>query len=310
MSDNTIKIGTRGSKLALYQANRVKEELDLHFPEIKSEIVVINTKGDKILDVALSKIGDKGLFTKELEVALMNGEIHMAVHSLKDMPTELPEGLKLGAVLERGEINDAFVSRDKRPLKEFSEKEKIATSSLRRVAGLLHLNPRLKIVDIRGNVQTRLKKMKEGYCDAMIMAAAGLKRLGLEEHITEIIPTDVIIPAVGQGTIGIEVKKNDGTIEGLLKKLNHHRTWRIIMAERAFMRRLQGGCQVPAGCYSEIKDSILTLNGFVASLDAKQYLSDKVSGSLLDSKHLGMQLADKLIDKGGDRILKEIRESI
>jgi hydroxymethylbilane synthase len=306
--ENIIKIGTRGSQLALYQANLTKKILFEKFPETSVEIVIIKTKGDKILDVALSKIGDKGLFTKELETALLENEVDIAVHSLKDLPTTLPDGLKLGAVLERGEFRDALVSRDGRKLTELTEKDIIATSSLRRQAGLLRQNKNFKIVDIRGNVETRLRKMEEGYCDAMIMAAAGLQRLNLEKYITEIIEPEVIIPAASQGVIAIESRKNDERIDAFLNKINHPQTWNAIEAERGFLRKIEGGCQVPVGCYTKMEGENITITGFVAAIDGSEYLSDTESGSIENGKSTGEKLAGKLIAKGARRILTEIRK--
>ena len=250
---NPVRIGTRGSKLALYQAFRVKEELEAQFPAKNLEIVIIKTKGDKILDVALSKIGDKGLFTKELEVALFANEIDMAVHSLKDLPTTFPEGTKLGAVLKRGETRDAFVSVDGRKLHEMTAEDVVATSSLRRKAQLLKKYPTLKIVDIRGNVNTRIRKMQEGYCSAMVMAAAGLQRLDMGEHITEIIDLDEMIPACGQGAIAIEIKDNDPDIENIISAINDRETLITTNAERAFLKTLEGGCQIPVGSHSKVE---------------------------------------------------------
>lgn len=305
---NTIKIGTRGSQLALYQANLTKKYLLEKFPEVSVEIVIIKTKGDKILDVALSKIGDKGLFTKELETALLENEVDIAVHSLKDLPTTLPEGLKLGAVLKRGEFRDALVSKDGRKFTELTEKDIIATSSLRRQAGLMRQNKNFKIVDIRGNVETRLRKMEDGYCDAMIMAAAGLQRLNLEKYITEIIDPEIIIPATSQGVIAIESRKNDDRIDSFLKEINHPQTWSAIEAERGFLRKIEGGCQVPVGCYTNIEGEKITITGFVAAIDGSEYLSDTESGNIENGKSTGEKLAEKLIAKGASRILSEIRK--
>ncbi len=305
---NIIKIGTRGSQLALYQANLTKNLLLNKFPETTVEIVIIKTKGDKILDVALSKIGDKGLFTKELETALLENEVDIAVHSLKDLPTTLPEGLKLGAVLERGEYRDALVSKDGRKLSELTEKDVIATSSLRRQAGLLRLNKNFKIVDIRGNVETRLRKMEDGHCDAMIMAAAGLQRLNLEKYITEIIEPEVIIPATSQGVIAIESRSNDSRIDTFLKEINHSTTWSAIETERGFLRKVEGGCQVPVGCYTKIEEGRITIRGFVAAIDGSEYLSDSETGSVENGKSTGEKLAQKLIEKGASRILSDIRK--
>lgn len=302
-----IRIGTRGSQLALYQANKVKDTLALIFPELQFELKIIKTKGDKILDVALSKIGDKGLFTKEIENELIAGTVDLAVHSLKDLPTVLPEGLKLGAVLERGEFRDALVSRDGKKLAELGKGDVIATSSLRRIAGLLKINNKIVIKDIRGNVNSRLKKMEDGYCDAMIMAAAGLQRLGLEKYITEIIDPEVIMPAVSQGAIAIETRLQDPEIDTLMAKINHTDTWNAITAERAFLAKLEGGCQVPLGCFSKIENGQLTLSGFVASIDGKTYIEQQISGTIADGAKIGVQLAEKMLEKGAGEILDQIK---
>jgi hydroxymethylbilane synthase len=303
----TIRIGTRGSQLALYQAEKVKATLQQIFPGLQVELEIIKTKGDKILDVALSKIGDKGLFTKEIENALVDGTVDLAVHSLKDLPTMLPEGLKLGAVLERGEFRDAMVSVTGKTLTNLKAGDVVATSSLRRIAGLLKINNQIIIKDIRGNVNSRLQKMENGYCDAMIMAAAGLQRLGLEKYITEIIDPEVILPAVSQGAIAIETRIGDTEIETLMTKLNHTETWEAITAERAFLAQLQGGCQVPLGCFTEIENDKLTLHGFVASVDGKQYIRETISGELKNGARLGIELAKKMEEKGATEILNKIK---
>lgn len=308
MNKNTIRIGTRGSQLALYQANLTKKLLLEKFPEATVEIVIIKTKGDKILDVALSKIGDKGLFTKELETAIVENMVDIAVHSLKDLPTTLPEGLKLGAVLERGEFRDALVCKDGRKLSELNENDIIATSSLRRQAGLLRQNKKFKIVDIRGNVETRLRKMEDGYCDAMIMAAAGLQRLNLEKYISEIIDPEVIIPATSQGVIAIESRNNDSRIDSFLKEINHTATWKAIEAERGFLRKIEGGCQVPVGCFTKTEGNSISITGFVAAIDGSEYLSDSETGPQENAELTGVKLAEKLIAKGASRILSDIRK--
>jgi hydroxymethylbilane synthase len=305
----TIRIGTRGSQLALYQAKKVKATLEKIFPDLQVDLKIIKTKGDKILDVALSKIGDKGLFTKEIENELIDGSVDLAVHSLKDLPTTLPEGLKLGAVLERGEFRDALVSLNGKKLADLKPGDVIATSSLRRIAGLLKINDQIIIKDIRGNVNSRLQKMEEGYCDAMIMAAAGLQRLGLENYITEIIDPELLMPAVSQGAIAIETRLNDPEIDLLMEKLNHTETWNTVIAERAFLAHLQGGCQVPLGCYSKIKDGILEMSGFVASVDGKQYIREDISGDLLNGKEIGVELGEKMLKKGAGEILDQIKSS-
>lgn len=308
MNKNTIRIGTRGSQLALYQANLTKKLLLEKFPEATVEITIIKTKGDKILDVALSKIGDKGLFTKELETALLENEVDIAVHSLKDLPTTLPEGLKLGAVLERGEFRDALVCKNGRKLSELTENDVIATSSLRRQAGLLRQNKNFKIVDIRGNVETRLRKMEDGYCDAMIMAAAGLQRLNLEKYITEIIDPEVIIPATSQGVIAVESRNDDSRIDSYLNEINHPATWKAIEAERGFLRKIEGGCQVPVGCFTKTEGNSISITGFVAAIDGSEYLSDSETGLQENAELTGVKLAEKLIAKGASRILTDIRK--
>lgn len=307
--EKTIRIGTRGSQLALYQAKKVKATLEELFPELQVELKIIKTKGDKILDVALSKIGDKGLFTKEIENELIDGTVDIAVHSLKDLPTKLPEGLKLGAVLERGEFRDALVSKNGKKLNELKTGDIVATSSLRRIAGLLKINNQIVIKDIRGNVNSRLQKMEDGYCDAMIMAAAGLQRLGLENYITEILEPEVVMPAVSQGAIAIETRLNDPRVDALMEKVNHLPTWNAVTAERAFLSHLEGGCQVPLGCYSKVENGTLKLSGFVASIDGKQFIEENISGEIENGAKLGVQLAEIMLDKGAGQILNQIKST-
>ncbi|TLX73423.1 hydroxymethylbilane synthase [Labilibacter sediminis] len=309
MHPGKITIGTRGSKLALYQAYKVKSEIEKISSSIQVDVKIIKTKGDKILDVALSKIGDKGLFTKELEVALLNKEVDLAVHSLKDLPTELPQEFCVGAVLERADYRDALVSRKGEKLNELTPEHKIATSSLRRIAGLKRVNPDFTIVDIRGNVNTRLQKMEDGYCDAMIMAAAGLKRLELDHYITEILEPATFIPAVAQGAIAIETLSDNSKINKFLQLLNHQATLDEVTAERSFMKTLMGGCQVPVGAYSTVYDNKITLTGFVSALDGKEYLKESMVGDTTKAKELGIQLAQNLIDKGANVILQKIRNT-
>jgi hydroxymethylbilane synthase len=305
----TIRIGTRGSQLALYQAEKVKSTLENIFPDLQVELEIIKTKGDKILDVALSKIGDKGLFTKEIENALIDGSVDLAVHSLKDLPTKLPEGLKLGAVLERGEFRDALVSKNGKKLSELKAGDVVATSSLRRIAGLLKINNQITIKDIRGNVNSRLQKMEDGYCDAMIMAAAGLQRTGLERYITEIIDPEVIMPAVSQGAIAIETRINDAEIDKIMAVVNHQETWNAIVAERAFLSHLEGGCQVPLGCYTKIENGILNMSGFVASIDGSQFINETISGEVSKGAELGVQMAEKMLGQGALEILNKIKST-
>lgn len=309
MNIQPIRIGTRGSQLALYQAEKVKATLQQQAPEIPVELVIIHSKGDKILDVALSKIGDKGLFTKELEEALYRNEIDMAVHSLKDLPTTLPEGLKLGGVLERGEVRDALVSIKGITMDTLSPAHTIATSSLRRKAQLLKINPDLHIVDIRGNVNTRLRKMEEGHCDAMFMAAVGLQRLGLDNYISEVIEPNVIIPAVSQGAIAMETRQNDARVDAVVQAINHKPTFITITAERIFLKKLEGGCQIPIGCYSKVEGDSFTMTGFMAYIDGTNYMEETLSGKVSESETIANQLADYFISRGSGQLLERIRNA-
>jgi len=303
-----IIIGTRGSKLALYQANKVKRKLEKAHEGIEVAIQVIKTKGDKILDVALSKIGDKGLFTKELEVELLNGNVDICVHSLKDLPTVFPEGTQLGAVLKRGQNKDVFISRKNILIEDFTPQMTIATSSLRRKAQLLRWNQELNIVDIRGNVDTRMQKLKNGYCDALLMAGAGIERMGYEEEITQYFNESFMIPAPGQGAIAIETRLDDGDVLNLIQPLHHQKSFIKVSAERAFLNALEGGCQIPIGCSAIIKHNELKLAGFVASVDGKEMVKDFISGSINESDKLGRELAEKIMNNGGASILEKIRK--
>jgi hydroxymethylbilane synthase len=303
-----IKIGTRGSQLALYQANAVKDAINTHLPHIETEIVIIKTKGDIILDVALSKIGDKGLFTKELEVELYNKTIDVAVHSLKDLPTTFPDGLMLGGVLERGEIRDALVHKDGKTFAELDDNDVVATSSLRRRAQLLMRKPGLKIVDIRGNVNTRLKKMENGHCTAMIMAAAGLKRIGLGHLITEVLDPVEFIPAVSQGAIAMETRADDPETSDVMQSITHDETLQAVLAERTFLRLLEGGCQVPIGCYSKNENGVFSLKGFVSDLDGQTVISEEMSSKPANAKELAEKMAKAFLSRGAAEILEKIRK--
>lgn len=307
MVQKTVKIGTRGSKLALYQAFLVQEGLQKEFPNTNFSIEIIKTKGDQILDVALSKIGDKGLFTKEMETALFNGEIDMAVHSLKDLPTKFPEGAKLGAVLKRGDIRDALVTLDGRKIKDLTSNDIIATSSLRRKAQLLRINKEFQIIEIRGNVNTRIRKMQEGYCTAMVMAGAGLQRLEMGEHISEFFEPELMIPACSQGAIAVEIRINDAEIENLVAKINDQTTYQATEAERAFLGTLEGGCQIPVGSYTKIDGDNFEITGFISSIDGTKYLQKTANGSLAQATFLAAKLANDLFKSGGSEILTEIR---
>jgi len=308
MTNSSIRIGTRGSQLALYQANLVKAKLEQAFPQQSFELVIISTKGDKILDVALSKIGDKGLFTKELEVALFNGEVDMAVHSLKDMPTVFPEGAQLGAIISRAEYKDAWVSRDGLSLEEMTSEHKVATSSLRRKAQVHRINPHVQVVDIRGNVNTRLQKMDDGYCDAMVMAGAGLIRLGMEERITELFDAEYFVSACGQGAIAIEIRENDTSIDKVVKALHCQETYQQITAERSFLNELEGGCQIPIGAHATITDGQLCLLGLVAMPDGSNELRGIEKGLAEEAEQIGRSLAKQLVVQGGNEILDHVRK--
>jgi hydroxymethylbilane synthase len=304
----TITIGTRGSNLALIQANTVKDILSGMDKNLEVHLEIIKTKGDKILDSALSKIGDKGLFTRELEVALYNGDIDIAVHSLKDLPTELPEGIILGSVLKREDVRDAFISRDGRKLCEMNDGDVIATSSLRRSSQIRGVNPNLKIIDIRGNIETRIRKMEEGYCDATLLACAGLNRAGYTDKISEALDPEVIIPAVSQGIIGIEILDSNDEIKAILNQITDKEAMIMAEAERTFLRLLEGGCQVPVACYSQIQGNEFIFTGMVCDLTGVNQIKSRLKGDLSTSVELAARAAEEIIQRGGDKILREIKE--
>ncbi|TSA38169.1 MAG: hydroxymethylbilane synthase [Porphyromonadaceae bacterium] len=309
MKNKIIRIGTRGSELARYQADQVRLEIEKNFPGIEVEIVVIITQGDKNLEVSLSKMGDKGVFTKELEIAMLNNETDMAVHSLKDLPTSFPPGLKLGAVLKRAEVRDALVSKNGKTLSQLGPGDVIATSSLRRKSQLLAYNPDFNIIDIRGNVTTRLAKMDKGYCDAQIMAATALQRLGLDERITQIIDPDIMFPAVSQGAIGIEVREGDPLIDEIMTGINHEETMLITKAERAFLRSMEGGCQIPIGGYSIINGNDYHFTGFIADLNGKKSIKVSLSGRLEEAETITLAVSKQMMVAGATEILAEIRNA-
>lgn len=312
-STRTVRIGSRKSQLALVQTYWVQEELQKHFPDITFEVHTMSTQGDKILDVALAKIGDKGLFTKELEVGMLQNETDLAVHSLKDLPTNLPEGLMLGCVTERENPADALVVHEKFPDKQLEalpEGAVIGTSSLRRLAQLRHHYPHFEFKDVRGNLNTRLAKLDAGEYDALILAFAGLHRLGMGDRIHQVIPPEVSLHAVGQGALGIECRAGDDDILNLLKSLEHTPTAQRCYAERAFLRELEGGCQVPIGVNTQIEGEQLTLTGIVASLDGQKLVKDVVTGATSDAEQIGIELAKKLRQQGAQEILDEILAEI
>ncbi|MGK7878695.1 MAG: hydroxymethylbilane synthase [Crocosphaera sp.] len=309
VSSRAIRIGSRKSQLALVQTYWIQEQLQKHYPERQFDVETMSTQGDKILDVALAKIGDKGLFTKELETAMLQNQVDFAVHSLKDLPTNLPEGLMLGCVTERVNPADALVVHEKHKDKQLDtlpEGSVIGTSSLRRLAQLRHHYPHLTFKDVRGNVNTRLAKLDSGEYDAIILAVAGLQRLDMSDRIHQVIPDDISLHAVGQGALGIECRTGDPEILELLKALEHPETRDRCYAERAFLRELEGGCQVPIGVNTKIENNVLTLIGMVASLDGKTLIKDTIEGEPGQAESLGQTLATRLRDAGATEILAEI----
>ncbi len=307
MSKRKITIATRGSQLALIQANMVKDWLENQQLDLRVELQIIKTTGDKILDSPLSKVGGKGLFVKEIEEAILRTDADIAVHSMKDVPTELPEGLHIVAIGTREKPNDVFISNRHKSLSELPAEAGIGTSSLRRQTQLLRRFPSIKIVDIRGNVNTRLKKLDSENLDGIILAAAGVIRMGWQDKITEMIGTDICIPAVGQGAIGIESRMDDDFINNILSAFDHSLTHQCIKAERALMRTLEGGCQVPIGGFANYENDKLMLHGMVSSLDGQKMLLDQVEGALEDAEVLGESLAEIFLQRGAREILQEIR---
>lgn len=305
----SVRIGSRDSQLALVQTHWVQAELQHVYPALQFDVLEMKTQGDKILDVALAKIGDKGLFTKELEAAMIDGRTDLAVHSLKDLPTTLPVGLVLGAITEREDPADAVVFHPRwkeAVLADLPGGSVIGTSSLRRLAQLRHSYPELCFKDIRGNLNTRLRKLDEGGYDAIVLAVAGLRRLGWHDRIDQVLSPEISLHAVGQGALGIECRGDDDEMLGLLATLNHTETAQRCQAERALLRSLEGGCQVPIGVHSEITDGVLTLRGMVAALDGQTLIRDSHQGSSDDPETIGIALAHKLRAQGAQEILDQI----
>lgn len=304
-----IVIGTRGSKLALWQTEFVKKKLVEIFPEVEFEIKIIKTKGDRILDSPLSKIGDKGIFTREIEIELLNGKIDLAVHSLKDLPTKLPDGLTIGAVTEREDVRDVLISKDNLSLYNLPQNAVIATGSLRRRAQLLHFRPDFKFVDLRGNIDTRFKKFDESNWDGMVLAFAGVNRMNYTNRISQLIPTDLILPAVGQGAIAIEVREDDYKILELIERINHKETELATKAERALLKRLEGGCQIPIGAFAFVSNGRIKLSAMISNLSGVFMVRDSIEGDIDDDvEEIGFELAERLIEQGADKILNEIRK--
>jgi hydroxymethylbilane synthase len=308
MPNDRVVIGTRGSALALWQARHIAERLQAISPDLEVVVKTIQTKGDLVRDRALSEVGGKGLFVKEIELALDRNEIDLAVHSLKDMPTEQPEGLALGAILERAEPRDALVLRGGRgELSTLPLQSRVGTSSLRRRAQLLATRPDLQVIDLRGNVDTRLRKLAGGQYDAVVLAAAGLVRMGHGGAISQVLDVETMLPAVGQGALCVEVRTGDNKTRALIEPLDHPATRQATQSERAFLRRLEGGCQVPIGAYAEVHGEQLHLRGLVAALDGSCLVRDEIRGPADGGDELGVELAERVLAAGGERILEGVR---
>lgn len=305
-----LVIGTRRSRLARIQTSFVRDALLRAFPGLEIEERIILTKGDKILDAPLAKIGDKGLFTREIEQQLLEDGIDLAVHSYKDLPTELPDGLEVGAVLERMPPEDVLIAPPGTTLENLPAGARVGSSSLRRVAQLLHSRPDVTPLDIRGNVNTRIEKLDSGVFDAIILARAGIIRMGYEDRIASIIDPDRWFYAVGQGAIAVEIRTGDERVAELVRALEHVITRQATTAERAFLRELEGGCQVPVGVRSKVDKEQLALWGMAAGLRGDPFFEDSETGPPEDAEHIGRRLARKLIDQGAGMILREIRKSV
>lgn len=316
MEPEPLRIGTRGSALALWQAHWVEAELRRLVPALPVSVHIIRTTGDRILDAPLSAIGDKGLFTREIEQALLAGDIDIAVHSLKDLPTQLPEGLALGTICRREDVRDVFIphpASSRATLLDQPRGARIATGSLRRRCQLLNLRPDFDIVEIRGNLNTRMKKLEESDWAGMILARAGVERLGWQARIGETLDPLTVLPAVGQGALGIEVRAGDRSVAALLAPLHHDETAAAARAERALLRRLEGGCQVPIGTYGRMEpvaggESRLALDAIVGSLDGRTVIRGRSSGTASDPEELGRTLAERMIGDGAGAILDRIRD--
>lgn len=308
MTDKTkhVRIATRKSALALWQAEFVKAQLEHFHDDINVELVPMSTQGDIILDTPLAKIGGKGLFVKELEQAMLDGRADIAVHSMKDVPVEFPDGLVLHTICEREDPRDAFVSNNFASIDELPQGAVVGTSSLRRQCQIREARPDLVINDLRGNVNTRLGKLDNGQYDAIILAAAGLIRLKMHDRIADFIEPEVSLPANGQGAVGIECRESDEMVKALLAPLEHNKTRIQVNAERAMNRRLEGGCQVPIGAYALVDGTQVHLRGLVGAVDGSQMLRDEVSGHVDDAEKLGIELAEKLLVQGADKILAEV----
>jgi len=306
MTPNELRIGTRGSQLALYQANWVREKLLQAHPHLTVTLIKIKTTGDKIQDVPLAMVGGKGLFVKEIEEALIDRRIDLAVHSIKDVPTEFPEGLHLSAITKREDPRDVFISKDGTHLKDLPRGAKIGTSSLRRQAQLLHFRGDFEMIPLRGNLDTRLKKLDTKNMDGIVLALAGVRRLGLESRVTEILPTEISLPAIGQGSLGIETRRQDKRVEEHIQFLNDPVSSLAVSAERAFLKKLEGGCQVPIAAFGRIVGATLQIDGLVGTVDGKRLIKHHVEGRPEEAESLGTSLAEVPLSKGAREILDEV----
>jgi hydroxymethylbilane synthase len=303
-----LRIGTRGSQLALWQANWIKSKLESSYPDLRVSLVKIKTTGDKILEVPLAKVGGKGLFVKEIEEALLSQRADIAVHSMKDVPTDFPESLHLPVICEREDPRDALLSHGKE-FAELPQGAKIGTSSLRRQAQLLHQRPDLEMVTLRGNLDTRIRKLDTEGLDAVILAAAGIRRLGWEAKITQTLSPEISLPAIGQGAIGIECRVEDVWVNDLIAFLRHQETFDAVTAERALLKKLEGGCQVPIASYGVIEGNGIHLMGLVGSVDGKELIRDEIRGPRNRITALGTELGTRILAAGGGRILAEVYRS-
>jgi hydroxymethylbilane synthase len=305
MPPQQLRIGTRASQLALWQANWVKSELEKKYPGMEVTLTKIKTIGDKILDVPLAQVGGKGLFVKEIEEAMLRGEIDIAVHSMKDVPTDFPEGLGLHCITEREDPRDAVISRNV-TFADLPQGARIGTSALRRQAQLLKVRPDLQMCIIRGNVETRIRKLDDEILFAFIVAVAGFKRLGFTEKVAEYLDVDLSIPAIGQGALGIECRLADPLITQTIAFFNHAETSHAVRAERALLKRCEGGCQVPIAAHGTVNGGLLRLVGFIAAVDGSRSVRGEISGPMEECEQLGIQLADRLLAEGGKAILEEV----
>jgi hydroxymethylbilane synthase len=309
MIKGTIRIGTRGSALALAQANWIKGKIEKNRPGIGVDLIIIKTKGDIMQDVALVKIGGKGVFVKEIEDALLRGDIDLAVHSMKDVPAVLPEGLEIAVTPEREDPRDVLVAKNRIKFENMPQRARIGTGSLRRGFQIRSIFPDVEIVPLRGNLDTRLKKVETDDLDAVVVAAAGIRRLGWISRVTQFLPVETILPAVGQGTLALEVREGDDTVREEIAFLNHPSTWRETRAERAFLSRLGGGCQLPLAAYAKTEGPEIKITGMLGTIDGRIMIREEVRGAVASCDDLGVQLAEIILNRGGRTILDQVYQS-